>query len=114
MRRRMGRYLMTRIKILMMILLPAAVTFILRCVPFMIFGRREMPQRIKRLGKALPYAIMAVLVVYCLRGVTISADIENMALIIASMSVVIIHVLKKNTILSITVGTVLYMILLHV
>ena len=50
------------------VLLAAAITFFLRALPFLIFhGEKRMPGWLERLGQALPSAIMAVLIVYCLK-----------------------------------------------
>ena len=53
-----------------MIAVMAIVTMLLRFLPFMIFGERKTPKYIDYLGKYLPYAIMGMLVVYCLKGIT--------------------------------------------
>lgn len=55
--------------ILIGIAVSAVVTFTLRALPFVIFnGKRQMPEMLVKLGKVLPATIMAVLIVYCLKG----------------------------------------------
>lgn len=55
--------------ILIGIAVSAVVTFALRALPFVIFnGKRQMPEMLVKLGKVLPATIMAVLIVYCLKG----------------------------------------------
>ena len=55
---------------LAIIFVVAACTLLTRALPFMIFGgKRQVPQAVQYLGKVLPPAIMAILVVYCMKGV---------------------------------------------
>ena len=97
------------------ILIMALVTFLTRALPFLLFGREDTPPRIiLYLGHVLPPAIIAMLVVYCLRGVSFAAAADWIPALIASLAVVILHVWKKNNMLSIMGGTILYMILVQV
>lgn len=106
---------MSNTYVVIIILLSAAVTFGLRALPFALFGRgKTVPPIIKKLGDLLPYAVIAALVVYCLKDVTTFGAVDNAKILGASAAVVVTHLWKRNTILSITVGTVLYMILLHI
>ena len=89
----------------------AFVTAILRFLPFIIFSKEKTPAFLEYLGKVLPYAVMAMLVVYCLKGINLSNWISQ---IIGVIVVVIIHVWKRNTLLSIILGTICYMILMRV
>ena len=99
---------------LLIFVLSALITFSLRAVPFVLFGRgKEVPDLIRKLGDLLPYAVIAALVVYCLKDVTTMEMMENLKLFAAVAVVVTVHFWKKNTILSIAVGTGFYMLLLH-
>ena len=92
----------------------AGVTIALRFAPFLLLRGRETPKFIAYLGRVLPYAIMGMLVVYCLRG-TEFAEVSNwMPQLIATALVVLLHVWKRNTLLSIIAGTACYMILVQV
>ena len=92
----------------------AAVTIGLRFAPFILLRGRETPKFIAYLGRVLPYAIMGMLVVYCLRG-TSFANISNwLPQLIAVAVVVGLHIWKRNTLLSIIAGTAIYMILVQV
>jgi len=92
----------------------AVVTFMTRALPFILFGRDDRPLRmILYLGSVLPPAIIAMLIVYCLRGISFNAVANWAPAFIASAVVVILHVWKKNNMLSIVGGTVLYMILVQ-
>lgn len=92
----------------------AVVTLLTRALPFLLFDRGEKPPRVVLyLGKVLPPAIIAMLIVYCLRGTSFSAP-ENWApALIASAAVVGMQLWKKNTMISILGGTILYMILVQ-
>lgn len=92
----------------------AAVTILIRFLPFWVFGgKRQTPAYISYLGKVLPYSIMGMLVVYCLRNVTIKAAPHGLPELISCGLIVILHRLKRNTLLSIVGGTACYMLLTH-
>lgn len=94
------------------IVLSALCTFCIRILPFIVLGgRREIPQKIKYLGKALPSAIMAVLIIYCLKDIIGSFTTIGLSKIIAVAVCVAIHLWKKNNLLSIVISTGVYMIL---
>ena len=93
----------------------AIVTIALRFLPFFIFGgKRKTPEIVLYLGKVLPYAIMGMLVVYCLRSITVSGIGAGAAQLAACAVVVFLHLWKRNTLLSIIGGTVIYMFLVQV
>ncbi len=91
----------------------ALVTFALRVLPFLIFSDRKTPPYIVFLGQYLPSAIMGMLVIYCLKGVTFVAAPHGIPEAIAVLLVIILHVWKRNTLLSIISGTASYMLLLR-
>ena len=91
----------------------AAVTIALRFAPFLLLRGRETPKFIAYLGRVLPYAIMGMLVVYCLRGVSFSAVSTWVPQAISVALVALLHIWKKNTLLSIIAGTACYMILVQ-
>ena len=100
---------------ILLIAVVAAVTFLLRVLPFWIFrGKRETPALIAYLGRVLPYAVMGMLCVYCLKGISFSAFPFGIPEIIASLAVILLHAWKRNTLFSILTGTVLYMVLIGV
>ena len=91
-----------------------AVTIVLRFLPFVIFGRKkEIPGYITYLSGFLPYAIMGMLVVYCLKNVSVFAGSHGIPEIAASAVVVGLHVWKRNTLFSIAAGTVLSLFLIQ-
>lgn len=90
-------------------------TMLLRAFPFLVFGgKKEVPGVVRYLGAVLPASIMAVLVVYCLKGIQFQALANWLPAILASVLVVILHVWKKNILLSIALGTICYMVLIQV
>lgn len=99
--------------ILLSILVPAVLTFGLRALPFLLLNKRELPKRIEYLGNVFPMAIMATLVVYCLKSVPASVLQDNLILFAGVAVTAAVHIWKKSSILSITVGTVVYMVLVH-
>ena len=90
------------------------VTVALRFLPFLIFGGdRKTPAFISYLGKVLPYAIMAMLVVFCLKNVSLVSTPYGLPELISCTLVVLLHVWKRNTLISIIGGTVCYMVLVQ-
>ena len=92
----------------------ALVTWGLRAAPFMLFGSRPLPKTMRYLGKALPPAIMTVLVIYCLRNTAFDHFPFGIPELSACVLVTLLQILKKNMYLSIIAGTVCYMVLIRV
>ena len=98
----------------LMIVVIALVTAALRFLPFLIFGEnRETPPLVTYLGQVLPYAIMGMLVVYCLKGVSLTVFPFGIPELLGCAAVTLLHIWKRNTLLSIGVGTVCYMLLVQ-
>lgn len=92
----------------------ALVTAALRFLPFLLFGEnRKTPPMVTYLGKVLPFAIMGMLVVYCLKGVTFAAAPYGIPEAISCATVALLHIWKRNTLLSIGAGTICYMLLMQ-
>ncbi len=87
-------------------------TILLRFLPFLVF-KKETPPYISYLGKVLPPAIIGMLVIYCLKDVTPTASPYGIPELIAAACVVILQVWKRNSLISILTGTVIYMILVQ-
>ena len=101
--------------ILLAIVMSALITFGLRALPFVLFrGGRSMPEWMQRLGQILPSAIMAVLIVYCLKGAKSNPIGIGIPGIIAVAVVVASYKWKHNTFISIIAGTAVYMVMLRV
>lgn len=100
--------------VLLAILLAAVITFALRVLPFLIFyGERKMPEFLVKLGAVLPAAIMAVLIVYCLKDIAVDWRANALSKILAVLTVGISYKWKHNTLISIAAGTAVYMILIR-
>ena len=92
----------------------ALVTAALRFLPFLLFGEnRKTPSMVTYLGKVLPFAIMGMLVIYCLKGVRLTAAPYGIPEAIGCAVVALLHIWKRNTLLSIGAGTVCYMLLVQ-
>ncbi len=93
----------------------ALVTAGIRFLPFIIFnGKRKTPKIIEHLGSVLPYAIMGMLVVYCLKDVNFTATEGFVPALISCLVVGVLYVWRKNTLLSIICGTLCHMLLVQV
>lgn len=89
-------------------------TMTTRFLPFLIFsGRRPTPKFIQYLGKALPSAIFGMLVIYCLKNVSLFVGSHGLPELIAIAVTVGLHLWKKQMLLSIAGGTVCYMLLVQ-
>lgn len=92
----------------------ALVTFFTRALPFLLFDRGDHPPKIVLyLGKVLPPAIIAMLIVYCLKGVTFTAVGGWLPTLLAGVTAVLLHLWKGNDLLSIFGATGLYMVLVQ-
>lgn len=106
---------MSNIQALTAIALAAACTFFMRALPFTLLGKKqEIPAAVRYLGKILPAAIMAVLIVYCLKSVPMDFGGTGLCQFLAVGVCVLLHLWKKNTLLSIVGSTAFYMVLLQV
>lgn len=90
----------------------AGVTALLRFLPFLVF-RKDPPKVVLYLGEVFPYAIMGMLVVYCLKNVSFVSGSHGIPEGISVFLVVLLHRWKHNTLLSIAAGTACYMALLQ-
>ena len=99
---------------LLSIAVMALVTFLTRAMPFLFFDRGDNPPAIiLYLGRVLPPAIIAMLIVYCLKGVTFVSMGGWVPAAVSCVVVVLLHLWKGNDLLSIFGGTVLYMVLVQ-
>ena len=99
---------------ILMVAVVAVVTIALRFLPFWIFGEnRTTPPLITHLGKVLPFAIMGMLVVYCLKDVSFAAAPHGIPELLCCAIVAALHVWKRSTLLSIGAGTLCYMLLVQ-
>ena len=93
----------------------ALVTALTRFLPFLVYSSESAtPKYIIRLGALLPYSIMGMLVVYCLKDVKFNTGVEGFLPELISVAIVaLIHLWRKNTLFSIISGTLCYMLLVQ-
>ena len=97
-----------------MLVIIMLVTMATRFLPFLLFGGKKQPPKIiTYLGKVLPCAIMGMLVVYCLKDVRPLAYPYGIPELLGIALVALLHVWKRNSLLSIGAGTVFYMLLIQ-
>ncbi len=105
---------MTVTQQLITIAVVALGTMLTRFLPFIIFPEgKPTPKYIQYIGKALPPAVFGMLVVYCLKNVTLLAGSHGIPELIAIAVVVLLHLWKRQMLLSIAAGTVCYMLLVQ-
>ena len=105
---------MTLIQRLITIALVSLGTMLTRFLPFLIFkSDSKTPKFIEYLGKALPSAVFAMLIIYCLKDVNIFVVKNVVPEMIGVGVTVIVHLLKKNFLLSMLCGTAIYMFLVQ-
>lgn len=105
---------LTPMQTLASIAVMSAVTFLTRALPFLLFDRGDHPPKvILYLGRVLPPAIIAMLIVYCLKGITFTTLGGWLPPLIAVLAAVLLHLWKSNDLLSIFGATVLYMVLVQ-
>lgn len=90
----------------------SAVTVLIRALPFLLF-RNKTPRYITYLGRVLPSAIIGMLVIYCLKDITPTAYPFGMPELISVACVVGVQIWKRNSLISILAGTVIYMLLVQ-
>ena len=97
----------------LLIAVMSAVTILLRALPFLVF-RKNVPQYVLDLGSSLPPAIIGMLVIYCLKDINLLQGTHGIPEAIGIAVTILSHVLKRNTLLSILSGTIVYMILIRI
>lgn len=105
---------LTNTQAILIIGVAAIATFSTRLFPFALFnGKKEPPKFIKYLGDILPLAIIGALIVYCLKDF-LKGDVNYIIPQLIGVAVTaLVHLWKRNTLLSIAVGTIGYMLLIH-
>ena len=99
---------------ILIVAVAALVTMSTRFLPFLIFREdRKTPALVTYLGQVLPFAIMGMLVVYCMKDVSFLTAPYGIPELLGCAVVALLHLWKRNSLLSIGVGTVFYMILVQ-
>lgn len=106
---------MNTIEQLISIAIMALVTFFTRAFSFIIFpNSKKLPKIIIYLQEVLPYAIFGLLIVYCLKDVSIIEGSHGLPELIAIILVALIYIRFKNSLVAIFIGTISYMLLVQV
>lgn len=105
---------MSTIQHIIIIAVVAIATMITRFLPFIVFpANKETPKYIKYLGKVLPAAVLGLLVVYSLKDVSVFSGNHAIPEAVCIVVTVFLHFWKRQMILSISAGTILYMVLVQ-
>lgn len=105
---------MTVTQQLITIAIVALGTMLTRFLPFLVFPKgKPTPKYVQYIGKALPGAVFGLLVVYCLKSVSLFTGSHGLPELIAIALVVLLHLWKRQMLLSIAAGTVCYMLLVQ-
>ena len=105
---------MDKLHAALLVAVVALVTIGLRFLPFVIFGEnRKTPALVTHLGQVLPFAVMGMLVVYCLKDVSFLSAPFGIPEALGCAVVALLHIWKRNTLLSIGGGTLCYMALVQ-
>lgn len=101
--------------IILVIAIMSIITILIRFLPFIIFDHgKKLPKWISYLGKVLPPAVMSMLLVYCLRNINFVEGNHGLPELLCVGIAILLHSWKRNTLLSIGVSTILYMILIRI
>lgn len=96
------------------LLIVTGITFLIRISTFLLFRNKEMPKSIKYIANILPLAIMPTLVIYCIRETAWTDYRSVIPTFVAITITALVHLWKKNFILSLIIGTATFMILIRV
>ena len=89
-------------------------TMLTRFLPFLLFpAGKPTPKYVRYLGKVLPPAVFGMLVIYCLKNVSIFTGSHAIPEMLSIALVVALHLWKRQMLLSIAGGTVCYMLLVQ-
>lgn len=98
----------------LIIVICTACTYLERVLPFVVFRGRNVPPVVRYLGKVLPMAIMATLVIYCIRDIRFTAPDACLPYLIGIAVTALVHLWKRNSLLSVALGTAVYMVMVQV
>ncbi len=105
---------MTPVQTILTILALSLGIIVTRFTPFLLFPEgKEQPPIITYLGKVLPPAMMGLLIVFCLKGVSLVQAPHGLPELIAIVVIIVLHLWRRNVLLSLAVGTALYMFLVQ-
>lgn len=104
----------TTLQLFIFFAIVSAGTILTRALPFFLFpDHKEIPKFVKYLANVLPYTIIGMLVVYCLKNISFLQSPHAIPEAISIILIVLLHIWKKNTLLSIGGGALIYMLLVQ-
>lgn len=98
---------------LLLIAVIAVISFILRAAPFILFRSGYTPAIVTYLGRVMPPAVIGMLVIYCFADIDFTRWQAFLPALIAALIVIILHIWKRNSLVSIGAGTVAYMLMIQ-
>lgn len=105
---------MTVTQHILIILIAVLSTMLTRFLPFALFpAGKPLPSFVRYLGRVLPGTVFGLLVVYCFRDISVFSGSHGLPELIAGAAVVALHLWKKNMMLTVAVGTLIYMLLVN-
>ena len=106
---------MSNIQFILTIAVCAAATMLTRFLPFVVFSSKDQqpPEVVRYLGRVLPAAIFGMLIVYCLKGVSLTSGSHGIPEAIAIGVTIALHKWKHQTLVSIAGGTLCYVLLVQ-
>lgn len=106
---------MTLVQEIIIIVLVAIFTMLTRFLPFMIFkANSKIPSFLEYVQSVLPFAIFGLLVIYCLKDINVLSYSYGIPELLGIVIVIVLYLSTKNTLISIFVSTILYMILVQI
>ena len=103
------------VRLILVIGVCAVCTMLTRAIPFLVFrDANKVPKTVLYLGKVLPPAVIATLVIFALRNTDFLTGSHGLPEIIGVLAAGILHWIFRNSFVSIGLSTVLYMVLLHI
>lgn len=110
----MGEAALPTQQLILIIAVMGGITFLSRVFPFVLFDRKGNPPRaVLYIGKVLPPAVIAMLVVYSFKDIDFTAAPFGVYEIAAGLLVVLLHGRFKNSLISVFGGTAFYMFLVQ-
>lgn len=100
-------------EILLAILVMSAVNIVTRVMPFVFFSKKELPASLDYVGKYFPAIIMSILIVYSIKDIELSSFPYGLKELSSICFTVILHLVFKNYLVSIFIGTIFYMFLVQ-
>lgn len=105
---------MTTVQLLITVAAISVGTLSMRFLPYILFpAGKPTPKFVQYLGKVLPGAVFGMLLIYCLKDVSILSGSHGIPELIGIAVTTGVHLWKKQMMLSMAAGTLTYMLLVQ-